>query len=535
LQLKSFGTLSAVKDEKIQNKISEIEEEYAKLIKIIDSGFSAKAGSTAFRQAQIDILEQSNKLRTSSDNLVDLYQIIANSKQNTILWATLTTGLILLCIVIGATIFLNAKVIRPIVDISTTLKRVGDGDFTVSINPGKPDEIGLARLALQRLVEQLRGSFGEIKGVSQTLNNFSESLKSVSTEIQGTSTKLEENSFSSSAAAEIMSSTMADVAIASKQATDNLNSVSSAADQSSSNMTTISSAAELATNNLSVIQKAALRNQDGVVAASRSAQEIASSSEGIRKLCREAAEKSKNAVKNVNNNILVADKLKQSVKDVDHAVNSIKSIAGQTNILALNASIEAAGAGEAGMGFAVVANEVKGLASQTSEATNLISEKISDIQENANEMSSLVDAISIIIAELGEANDNILYAADEQGENTKSISNAMSDVANDNQDVTRRISEASDGIDEVTNNVGGASVSIESMAVSVKEAAESNYAINDKVEMATESSKGIVDSLLGVKHLAENGNKLSQTVGDNANEIANTSEILIEITKKFKI
>ncbi|MBF0379590.1 MAG: HAMP domain-containing protein [Magnetococcales bacterium] len=535
LQQSNFGKITAVKDAQFQEKIIEIERDFDGLIKVIDALFSSKVGSIHYRQAQLDILEQSNKLRLSSDNLVDLYQVLANSKQQTIYWATLITGILLLVIVVGATVFLNANVIRPIGDISSILKRVGEGDFTVSINPGKPDEIGLARRALQNLVNQLSGSIGEIIGVSETLKVYSESLKNVSNEIQTTSSKLEENSITSSSSAEMMNSTMANVAESSKHASNNLNAVSTVADQSSSNMSSISAAAEQATTNLSAIQEAAIRNQDGVVEVSKSASEIASASEGIRNLCRDASQKSQTAVTNVNSNLEAADKLNKSVKDIDQTISLIKKIANQTNMLALNASIEAANAGETGMGFAVVANEVKDLANQTSEATNMISEKINDIQNNADGMSSLVKTISEVVDEIGKANNDILYAVDEQGEFSKSISESMSNVANDNKEVTRRISEASHGIDEVTRNVASSSTSIEEMALSVREAAESNYSINEKVEIATDSSKEIVETLLDVKQLAEDGNKLSHDVGDKAKEIAHTSEVLISITSNFKI
>ncbi len=563
MEMTRMGRITAIEDPESQDKIAEIEKNFDALIHVIDSMFAAEVGSTTYRQARMNILTESNRLRTSSDDLVNIYQALANEKQRTVHWATMITGLLLIGIVIGATLFLNANVIQPIGTISAILRKVGDGDFTVSIDLKKADEIGLARQALKRLVEQLRGSFGSIKGVSETLNIFSDSLKSVSTDIRSTSTKLEQNSATSSTAAEAMRGTMTDVSGASKRATDDLNSMALAAEESSRNMTTISAAAEeastnlnsiasaseQATTNLSAIQEAASRNQDGVVNVSQSVQEIASALEGIRTLCMDASDKSRNAVQNVNDNQGVVDKLNQSVTDVGQAVGMIKAIADQTNMLALNASIEAAGAGEAGAGFAVVANEVKELANQTRKATDVIAGKIRDIQSNANEMNELVSGISTIIQDIGESNGDILQAVNEQGESTRSISTAMANVSSDNQEVTRRIGEAFDGINEVTRNVseisagiaevtqnvGDASVGIEKMAVSVKEVAGSNAAINQQVDRATDSSQGIVHSLIEVKSLAENGSKLSQNVEDKAREIATTSDILIEITRKFKI
>ncbi|MBF0309395.1 MAG: hypothetical protein HQL56_07710 [Magnetococcales bacterium] len=116
------------------------------------------------------------------------------------------------------------------------------------------------------------------------------------------------------------------------------------------------------------------------------------------------------ATQHTRKNAEAIEKLSTSVQEIGKVVKMIKNIAGQTNMLALNASIEAAGAGEAGKGFAVVANEVKDLARQTTEATNMISEKVEEIQTNAAKAFDAAREITESIEQISFANGEILDA-----------------------------------------------------------------------------------------------------------------------------
>ncbi|MBF0147594.1 MAG: hypothetical protein HQL84_15720 [Magnetococcales bacterium] len=104
----------------------------------------------------------------------------------------------------------------------------------------------------------------------------------------------------------------------------------------------------------------------------------------------------------------VSELLLQAVESILGTVGQVKKIASQTKLLAINAGIEAAQAGESGRGFLVVAEEVKELSRQTTSATTAITREIQEIQNAANEASISLKAMIKKIAEVKDSNYEIL-------------------------------------------------------------------------------------------------------------------------------
>jgi methyl-accepting chemotaxis protein len=187
----------------------------------------------------------------------------------------------------------------------------------------------------------------------------------------------------------------------------------------------------------------------------------------IREISQNASEASRvagQAVRVAENTTRTVGKLGDSSQEIATVVKLINGIAEQTNLLALNATIEAARAGEAGKGFAVVASEVKELAQETARATEDISQRVEAIQADT---AGAVDAIGEISTVIGQINDyqaTIAAAVEEQTATTNEMNRNVAEAASSSRSIATAISGLAAGTQQTNQGVAEAQRSAADLA-----------------------------------------------------------------------
>lgn len=339
------------------------------------------------------------------------------------------TGAAALLIVLIA-IFAARSVTRPLSAMTATMRKLAADELDVEI-PGasRRDEIGemasavrvfkdnaldAKRLRREQEQAEIRAADEKRKMMRDMADTFQKQIGGVITSVQGSSKELEDT-------AKLMANTA-------DQTNKQSSVVAAASEEAAANVQAVASAAEELSASIREIQTQVARSTS---VASNARGKAAATNEQVRSLVA-AAEK------------------------VGEVVSLISDIAEQTNLLALNATIEAARAGEAGKGFAVVASEVKSLASQTTKATEEISGQIEEIQRATNSAAAAIMEIGKTIEEIDQIASGVAAAVEEQGAATAEIARNVQEASTGTQEVTTNISK----VTQSTSDTGRASAEV---------------------------------------------------------------------------
>ncbi|CAH7254750.1 Methyl-accepting chemotaxis protein [Vibrio chagasii] len=412
---------------------------------IEDFSNQREAYAKGFEQVHQQMLENTQRTATLSsigDSLAiavaDAQSILEQQKQaltpelqasetRSIQIIILLTGVAL---VIGMTsaVLVTRSITKGIAQVKQITNELSQGNLNVEVNIESKNEIGELLTNMEITIESLRDIVGQVNRSSVRIGEMSESLNQVTNNSSTNATQLN---------SEMMN-------------------ISTAVDQLASSTSEIASSA----NHASLVANQATENVAmGLKEVDKTLHEIGSADESMQVSSQK-----------------VTDLHKESM-NIGAILEVIKGVSEQTNLLALNAAIEAARAGEQGRGFAVVADEVRTLAKRTQDSASQIDELITSLQRGAKDaLESIKESHSTVsdastqaqqasqnlhvinqhIQDLNQANSQIAVSVDEQDRLTKSLgenAQGANTIAQSNQESVSSISGAASDLTEVAHHL----------------------------------------------------------------------------------
>lgn len=384
---------------------------------------------------------------------------------NSLLFFVLIFIAIIVVVFILVSFLLGHSISKPIGELLEDIDKFGDGDLTVEFKSKSRDEIGQMTRNLSDMGSKIRKAVLGIDEAMDVIEEMAETLSSTAEEESAT-------------AEELMSQ--------SEDVDNNVQNISASIEEVNSG-----------------IEEVAASSQNVSKSAQELSEQVKNTDQSVKKgyeLLKQQERQMKEVDKQNQNSSELAQTVAEKSDKVQEIVNSISSIAEQTNLLALNAAIEAARAGEAGKGFAVVADEIRKLAEESQNSSANIASILHEIDESSN-----------------MANESV-----------KKTVHFYHELTRGSEAITQEFDVINEAVEKIALNIESLSGSAEEQSAASEEISS---AMDNSAKNMTNISQQVDEITAGIKQVAATGQKSSE----NSGELNRLAKELNNLIKQFKI
>ena len=353
-------------------------------------------------------------------------------------------------------ILVTISILSPIKKLQKNIELFGKGDFTVAFTQPGRNEISAMSVSLQNMADSLKNIFLGVRNTTKLVDTSSDELSAIA---EQTKEGLENTDH----AVEVFDKNVQGTTASIQEVTSSVQEVTAA----------LMNITKLHQELLSKAEDVSVRSSDGTV--------------GIEKI----VELANNSVQSSIETAQTVRSLAEKSEKIGEIVQNINSIAEQTNLLALNAAIEAARAGEAGKGFAVVADEIRKLAEESKKTTSNISDILNDIKSGVVQAQNATEKTVENGKEVDKKAKNV-------AENFVGINKSVNEIKNSFQDLSASSQEVSASAQEISASMDTANVSMTKIAEEIQN-------INQTLDSQVQSANSVSD-------MSENLSKLSDSL-----------------------
>jgi methyl-accepting chemotaxis protein len=460
-------------------------------------------------------------------------------------------------------------------DMAQAAARLAEGDLTVQITPRSEED--LLGHSFVNMIKNLKTLVNEVQQNAQILDNASEHLSQSAANTEKASEQIvmtvQHVAQGASQQTEFITKTATSVDQMSR-AIDGL--AKGAQEQASAVSKTSSAMAQFTQTVENVNQGASMQAKQMALAANTNAS-MSQSIDSVTTATEQVAVETERTVRSAEDGTKIAQQSAKGMEQVQSAteelsvriqdlgkrsgqigaiIETIDDIAAQTNLLALNAAIEAARAGEHGKGFAVVADEVRKLAERSGQATKEISEMIRSIQNGANETVSAmqragqdVESAVELSEKAGEAFKLIAVGTRESSQRVSAIRVAVSEMQKSATQLAKAVQEASQVAErnqqasntmsklsqDISTSLDSVSAVVEENTAATEEMAASSSEVNQAIENIASVSEENSAAVEEVSASIEEMSAQVQEVNNSARRLANMAQKLKLAVAKFKL